>query len=135
MGLFGKKTEVKTTPPPPPAADTKKDTTYFGKNLRIDGKVSGQGDVLILGKLEGEVDLRGRLNVAQTADLKGEIRANAISVNGRVRGNLTALEKIHLDQTAKIEGQLRTAKISIVEGAHIEGQLEMNPKTGLNQKR
>ena len=71
MGLFGKKDKeqrppVAQTPFAPKVApksirkDTDQDTTYFGKNLKVTGNVSGEGSLIILGAFEGDFDLKGR---------------------------------------------------------------------------
>ena len=128
MPLFGKKkkenqSERRQT------ASSQNETSYFGKNLMIKGRVSGNGNVIILGGLDGEFNLRGRVKVAQSAKIKGEVKADVISVNGSVQGSLVAKERIHLDQTARIEGQITTPKLSISEGASFDGEISMNDRT------
>lgn len=127
MPLFGKKKKEKITEKPK-ATLSQNETSYFGKNLMIKGRVSGNGNVIILGGLEGEFNLRGRVKVAQSAKIKGEVKADIISVNGSVQGSLAAKERIHLDQTARIEGQINTPKLSITEGAAFDGEISMNDR-------
>ncbi len=79
MTLFGKtEKEEKAPGVQPPAApkpkgtpkDANQDTTYFGKNLKITGNVSGEGSLIILGSFDGELILKGQLKVAQGAKIK-----------------------------------------------------------------
>ena len=56
MPLFGKKKNEKITERPK-AASSQNETSYFGKNLMIKGRVSGNGNVIILGGLDGEFQL------------------------------------------------------------------------------
>jgi cytoskeletal protein CcmA (bactofilin family) len=128
MPLFGKKKEEKKVERPQ-AAVSQNETSYFGKNLMIKGRVSGNGNVIILGGLDGEFDLRGRVKVAQSAKIKGEVKADVISVNGSVQGILNAKERIHLDQTARIEGQITTPRLSISEGASFDGEIRMSDRS------
>ena len=128
MPLFGKKKEEKKVERPR-AAVSQNETSYFGKNLMIKGRISGNGNVIILGGLDGEFDLRGRVKVAQSAKIKGEVKADVISVNGSVRGSLNAKERIHLDQTARIEGQISTPRLSISEGASFDGEIRMSDRS------
>jgi cytoskeletal protein CcmA (bactofilin family) len=124
MPLFGKKKKEskmagqKTTL-------TQNETTYFGKNLQIKGRVSGNGNLIILGSLNGEFRLKGRLKIAQPAKIKGDVNADVISVNGNVHGSLTASDRVHLDQTARIEGRINTPRLSIMEGAIFDGEINM----------
>ncbi len=149
MALFGKKESEGTTPgvqtpqvsedkpreqkkvlPKGKAADSAKDaakqTTYLGKNLKINGSISGEGSLIMLGTFEGEFDLKGQLKVAQGAVIKGDIKATGVSINGNVNGSIVARERILLDTTAAIKGRLVTPKISIQDGAVFDGELQMS---------
>ena len=130
MPLFGKKDKDKEKiAERPQATVSQNETSYFGKNLLIKGRISGNGNVIILGGLDGEFDLRGRVKVAQSAKIKGEVKADIISVNGSVHGSLAAKERIHLDQTARIEGQIITPRLSISEGAAFDGEIKMKNRS------
>ena len=133
MQLFGKK-DKDVKPQRNQTASSQNETTYFGKNLMIKGKVSGNGNVIILGGLDGEFNLRGRVKIAQPAKIKGEVKADVISVNGNVKGKLSALQRLHLDQTARIEGQITTPKLSIAEGASFNGEITMSGRVAKTSK-
>lgn len=125
------KEEKKVVPKEAPVAKTSesaKDTTYLGKNLKINGTISGEGNLIILGTFEGEFDLKGQLKIAQGAVIKGNIVASGVSVNGNVDGTIVASERILLDTTASIKGRLVTPKISIQDGAVFDGELQMSKK-------
>ena len=142
MALFGKKENEKKPPvvesPATPKAKatptkerpsvTTQETTYFGKNLKITGNVSGQGNSIILGSFEGELDLKGQLKVARSARIKGSLKGTDIYVDGHVEGTITASEKIHIDNTARIKGSMETPKISIQEGCVFDGEILMSSK-------
>jgi cytoskeletal protein CcmA (bactofilin family) len=108
------------------AKDTAKETTYLGKNLTINGNISGEGSLIILGKFEGEFDLKGHLKITQGAVIKGNIKATGVSINGNVNGTVVASERILLDTTASMKGRLVTPKISIQDGAVFDGELQMS---------
>ena len=152
MALFGKKEPEATSPGAQPAPakkdkpmepkktapqsasgvsakDTSKDTTYLGKNLKINGNVTGEGNLIILGTFDGEFKLKGQLKVAKGAVIKGNIEATGVSINGNVDGTILASEKILLDTTASVKGRLVTPKISIQDGAVFDGELQMSKKT------
>ena len=124
MPLFGKKKkENKMVGQQTTSAQN--ETTYFGKNIKIKGRVSGNGNVIILGTLNGEFRLKGRLKIAQPAKIPGEVNADVISVNGNVYGSLNANDRVHLDQTARIKGRINTPKLSIMDGAIFDGEVNM----------
>jgi cytoskeletal protein CcmA (bactofilin family) len=131
MGLFGKKKPEAATPQPSPKppvprpATMERQTCFIGKNLSINGKLSGSGDVVVLGKLEGECDLKGELKVAQPAKIIGQIKADILSISGHVDGTVHASTKIVLENTAKLTGKLHTSKLAVVEGAVLDGEIKM----------
>jgi cytoskeletal protein CcmA (bactofilin family) len=125
------RTFEKTSAAPPPRAGARPTETLFGKNLSIKGNVSGDGDVTVLGSFEGEFDIKGKLTVADQARIIGNIKASVIAVNGAVQGTLKALENVKLEQTAKISGQVITPRISITEGALLDGEVKMSSKLDL----
>ena len=122
MGIFAKdKPETAASD----AARSDSDTAFFGGKLSIKGKVTGSGNLIVMGKLEGEVDLAGELVVAAPAVLNGEIRAVTLAVSGTVTGTLTAGEKIHLEKSAVVRGRMNTPRLSVVDGATFNGEIEM----------
>ena len=124
----------RNTPKSDPEDRIEDSTTFFGKNLKITGNVSGAGNMIIQGSFEGEFNLKGQLKVAQGARIKGNFNATSIAVNGNVEGNLTATEKIHMDNTARINGRIVTPKVSILDGAVFDGEMQMGKKSAQTSK-
>jgi len=102
-------------------------TTYLGKNLKINGNLSGKGSLIVLGTFEGAFDIEGRMEVTQGAVIKGDVQATDVSINGNLEGTIVASERIVLDTAATIKGRLVTPKISIQDGAVFDGELRMSP--------
>ena len=124
----------RNTPKSDPEDRIEDSTTFFGKNLKITGNVSGEGNMIILGSFEGEFNLKGQLKVAQGARIKGNFNATSIAVNGNVEGNLTATEKIHMDNSARINGRIVTPKVSILDGAVFDGEMQMGKRSAQTSK-
>jgi cytoskeletal protein CcmA (bactofilin family) len=130
MGLFGKR-KKEDKPEKPQTVLAQNETTYFGKDLTIKGRVSGNGNIIILGRLNGEFNLKGQVKIAQPANITGEVKADVISVNGSVQGKLAAQQRVHLDQTARVEGQIVTPRLSIAEGAFFDGEIKMSGRPSI----
>jgi cytoskeletal protein CcmA (bactofilin family) len=122
MGIFAKD-KLETAAPDATRSDS--DTAFFGAKLSIKGKVTGSGNLIVMGRLEGEVNLAGEIVVAAPAVLSGEIRAVTLAVSGNVTGTLTAGEKIHLEKSAVVSGRMNTPRLSVVDGATFNGEIEM----------
>jgi cytoskeletal protein CcmA (bactofilin family) len=126
MGIFAKdKPEAAVAD----AGRSNGDTAFFGAKLAVKGKISGSGNLIVMGRLEGEVDLAGELVVAPPAVLNGDIRAVTLAVSGNVTGTLAAREKIHLEKGAVVNGRMTTPRISVVDGATFNGEIEMKKPT------
>ena len=122
MALFSK-----TKPGPAPASGGRSDheTAFFGNKLAVKGRVSGNGNLVIMGTLTGEFDLNGELVIAPSAVVNAEIKAHTLTVSGNVTGNLTAREKISLEKSAVVSGRMTTQRLSMAEGAAFNGEVEM----------
>ena len=127
MGLFGKKKEAAKPAASQPSTGPR-ETTYFGKNLKVKGNVFGSGDLIIFGSLDGEFNLAGKLQIAEPANISGTVKAADISVKGNVQGTITAAERVHLDATARVQGHINSPRISVLEGARFDGDVNMSGK-------
>ena len=65
----------------------------IGPKISIKGTVSGEEDLLIHGKVEGTISL-GEFEVAigESAEVKANIRAKAIKIDGLVEGDIAGGE-------------------------------------------
>jgi cytoskeletal protein CcmA (bactofilin family) len=134
MALFRKKTAAKSKPVAGAGAGGK-DTTYLGRKLKVKGTVSGDGNVIILGQLEGKFDLKGELTIAEPANVSGEIRAGLISVKGLADGMVIARDKLHLEPSAKVSGKVYAKTVSMLEGAQMDGEMAMSSSPGRPAKK
>lgn len=97
----------------------------IGKSLTITGEIRGEEDLVIDGKLEGDVDLpQHRLTVGPAGVLQGKIRAREIVVYGTVQGNLHASERVEIKKHAKVIGDLKAQRPVIEDEAYFKGNVE-----------
>jgi cytoskeletal protein CcmA (bactofilin family) len=96
--------------------------------LQIKGHVTGGEDLQIDGKIDGPITLRGhQLTVGATAQLNSEIHASEVIVYGKVVGNVHARDRVDVKTDGSIVGDISTARISIEDGAHFKGRIEIDP--------
>ena len=103
----------------------------IGPHVLIEGDVSCDDDLVIEGRVDGlRVAVReGTLTIAAGARVEANLRAKRVIVHGEVLGAISASERIELGPSASVEGSLSAAQIVIVEGAHINGTLDMGRQT------
>jgi cytoskeletal protein CcmA (bactofilin family) len=125
MPIFGKSS---ASPPEkePPRQET--GATYFGRNIRLSGELSGDEDIVFDGSLEGKVTLSKSLRVAPHGTVRAEISATVVVVAGTVVGNVEAAERVEILPTGILEGNVRAPKIVIAEGAKFKGSVDMGDR-------
>jgi cytoskeletal protein CcmA (bactofilin family) len=96
-------------------------------DVEIKGTLKFSGELTFEGKLEGEIQSDGVLNLGETAVINGNINALSVVVRGKVTGNIVAKEKIDIKAKTEMFGDIRAAKLAIEEGVAIVGKTEVNP--------
>lgn len=97
----------------------------IGKSLVLTGKISGREDLIVDGRIEGDIDLpENCLTVGAGGHVQGSIRAREIVIFGAVHGNLEAVEKVQIRRNARVVGDMRTARPVIEEEAYFKGNIE-----------
>src|SRR5437867_7568402 len=70
-------------------------------DVEIKGNLKFSGELTLEGKLEGEVQTDGVLNLGDTAVVNGNINAQSVVVRGKINGNINAKEKIEIKAKAE----------------------------------
>jgi cytoskeletal protein CcmA (bactofilin family) len=96
-------------------------------DVEIKGTLKFSGELTFEGKLEGEIQSDGILNLGDTAVITGNINAQSVVVRGKVNGNITAKEKIDIKAKTEMFGDIRSSKLVIEEGVTFVGKTEVNP--------
>ena len=136
MGLFGRDDQsdgIKPSPAEPQsrtgAASASGSTiTLIARNTRVEGEISGPGEVRIEGAFKGKLDCSSLVTISDGGSVEAELKAEVISIAGRVRGNAIAGKKIELTPSADMQGDITAPRILIREGATFEGQVFMSGK-------
>ena len=103
-----------------------------GKNVltadvEIKGNLKFSGELTFDGKLEGEIQTDGVLNLGDSATINGNINAQSVVVRGKINGNITAKDKIEIKAKTELFGDVKASKLVIEEGVTFVGKTEVNP--------
>jgi cytoskeletal protein CcmA (bactofilin family) len=98
--------------------------TLINEGCRISGTITGSGDFLINGEIDGDCDLTGTVTLARNGYWKGTLRAANIIVAGHVEGDIIASGKVEIVSTARISGTVSGEAIAVAEGAVVEGVMK-----------
>jgi cytoskeletal protein CcmA (bactofilin family) len=96
-------------------------------DVEIKGSIKFTNELVIDGKVEGEITSAGVLTVGENAEIRGEIKTKSVTVLGKVHGNITVDERCELKSRAVLMGDLKAARLVIEEGATFVGKSEVTP--------
>ena len=108
--------------------------TVIGKNTKIQGEVSGTGNLRIDGEIEGELKLSGSVIVGETGMVTGNVSARSLDVSGTVHGNAQTEEGLTIHATGQLIGDVKVNAFQIEDGGIFKGRSEMNPRAGIELK-
>src|SRR5215212_3429819 len=102
----------------------------LSNDVEIKGSIKFSHDLIIDGKIEGEVSSDGALTVGENALIKGEIKTRAVTIFGKVEGNITVQERCELKSNAVLVGDVGAATLAIEEGATFLGRSQVGKAPG-----
>lgn len=120
LGLGGERS-------PTPKFQSEGQGSSLDAGLTLKGEMSGEGDLAILGRFEGEIALNGTVRVGVNAVVDANISATAIVIGGVVRGNLSAATRVEILPTGTLTGSLKSGSLSAAEGASVKGEVWVEP--------
>ena len=87
----------------------------FGGNLEIEGVVTGN--------IYAQSEADARVRIMEKGEVKGEINAPKIVINGQVTGDVYSTKHIELAANAVVNGNVHYSVIEMVKGAQVNGNL------------
>ncbi len=94
----------------------------LSSDVEIKGTVKFTNDLVVDGKIEGEINSDGNLTVGENARIKAEIKTATVIVYGKVHGNLTATDRVELKASAEVVGDIKAKTLAIEAGAIFVGK-------------
>ncbi len=100
----------------------------IGEGTVLEGTVRADGDLNINGKVIGKVLVKGKVVVAQSGSIEGEMAATSADLGGAFDGTATVEERLTLRSNARVTGTLNVARLVIEEGAVFDGDVVMGKR-------
>ena len=104
---------------PRPATNTR---NVLSSDVEIKGTVKFQHDLIVDGKIEGDIQSTGNLTIGENARIKAEVKTGSVIVYGKIHGNLTAIERVELKSSAEVVGDIKAKTLTIEAGAIFVGK-------------
>jgi cytoskeletal protein CcmA (bactofilin family) len=97
--------------------------TVIGGNCRLVGELFLEGNAIVHGQIEGQIEVTDTLEIGEGGVINGTVRAGAMALHGRVEGEIYCSDALHLGATANLVGDVFAAAFSAEEGATCRGQV------------
>lgn len=99
--------------------------TIIGNNVLLTGVLKDAGDIAVHGRVEGEVSSDRAIIIGETAEIKGPVSGQLITVAGTVRGSIDAGQKLEILPSGKVYGSISCRELTIRAGAVFVGKSTM----------
>ena len=100
--------------------------TVIGSSIVVDGEISGEEPITILGTVKGKVAVAQGVVIEAGATVEADIEGQTVTVSGKVTGNVTAREKLELRPESKMVGNAKAPRIVVADGASFKGNVDMD---------
>lgn len=115
-------------------------------HVKIEGHIVGDvttyGDIKVTGTVKGDMDgsnielegcdiignikANGDISVGKDSILKGDVKGQFITIDGRIEGNIDALKGAHMSDTSALKGSIAAPTLSMSSGAEIQGKVNVS---------
>ncbi len=111
------------------AVDTERESksvTIISKECHIKGVISGNDDISVCGKVEGEITLKNNtVTIENSAKVDANILAKVANINGNIVGNIEATDKILITGSGNVTGDMVAKKVILQDGSYFKGNVSM----------
>lgn len=108
-------------------------SAVIGPSITVKGDISGDEDLVILGNIQGTVNLaQHNVTIGPSGKVKADVRGKMVIVEGEVDGDLKADEQIVLRHTARVEGSISAPRVALEDGAVFRGGIEMDSASAMS---
>ncbi len=99
--------------------------TILDHKIELNGDITIAGNIMIYGKVNGNIHSTGIIHTAEGSIITGEIKAKSISISGTINGNIDIEDKVILSSNGTLHGNIKASIVSIEEGANFDGICNM----------
>ena len=101
--------------------------SLIDEDMRITGSVTSTGDVILAGKVDGDINCRN-LVIENNATLNGSLKSTEAVIAGNMKGDIVS-ERVQILETAHFEGDLKSSGIEIEAGAFVAARFNKRKKS------
>ena len=104
-------------------------SSKIGRGVVVRGTIRGDGDLTVEGRVEGTVDIRGEIDIADSARVRASVSGDRVVVRGAVAGDVAGRDGVVLEEGARVVGDLSAPSIGIRPGGLLRGYVSTTGKS------
>lgn len=125
FGGSGKKTATPASSPTRGNSPSAAGLSIIGLGMTVHGDIETAGVVKVEGTVNGHVTAGQQVLVAKGGQIDGDVDTGEAVVGGSVHGAVRAALRIEIQTGAVVQGDVTTKRISVAEGAVLNGAIRM----------
>lgn len=103
------------------------------RHTTVDGTMETPHDLRVEGRVSGVLRCDGVLYVASGAEVDADVAATDAIIEGTITGSVVCSGRLEIRPSGVIRASVRTRRLVIHEGAVLEGRLDMEHETLVDQ--
>ena len=103
--------------------ESSRNRTVLGPECKINGDLTLDSDVLVVGAFTGTLRVSGTLEVAESAQIDGVIITDTLRSAGTIQADVVAATAVELSPSAVLTGRVYTQQLAVADGGTFEGQI------------
>jgi cytoskeletal protein CcmA (bactofilin family) len=125
-----------SAPPPaalgetfPRARQPERASTTIGADTSWSGTLRSESDVYLEGRVEGTLEVRDTVYIAEQAAVDARIKARSVVVSGQLTGRIECDGRLEVTPTGRVNGEIEVGSLIVHEGAVLDGTFKMKQGT------
>lgn len=113
----------------PSAAEAAALSSFIGETMVIEADITSDEDIIIEGKVKGNINVSKILTIGKSGKVKADINAAVVRIFGEAKGNIIASHKVEILAQGRYTGNIQSQKLVVEEGAILNGNINKEKKT------
>lgn len=101
-------------------------SSVVGKTLLIKGEIFSDDEILIEGRIQGNISVKNRLIIGREGVVEADIEAREVIIKGKVTGNVKGSQRVEIVPDGTLHGNIQSPRVVIADSGFFEGSIEMH---------
>lgn len=99
--------------------------TTIGADTSWNGTLRSESNVYLEGRVEGTLEVRDTVYIAERATIDARVKARSVVVSGQLTGHVECEGRLEVTPTGRLNGEVEAGSLVVHEGAILDGKFKM----------